>query len=455
LGNILVILHAPADQRAAEDALAGLPRLHSQYISWNHPAVESLIAERAELVIAFHPADGGNCAPFLRLLRAKGCAPVMAVLPRDAPAALFQVAFETAGDVVIQPLHTEEFRQRIARLLRPNPAQPADMELGLNQLIGTHPAFLETARQIPTVARADAPVLITGETGTGKELCARAIHNLSRRRDGPFIAVDCGAIPESLFESEFFGHARGAFTDARVAQQGLAALADTGTLFLDEVDTLPLSCQAKLLRFLQDHAYRPLGSDRFQSVDVNVISATNGDVDACVQAGRLRADLVFRIDVLRLQLPALRDRKTDIPLLARHFLDELAARSGSPAKSLSAAALHKLSAHGWPGNVRELFNVLRRAAVLSDGPFLLPEHITSGNPSRTQAAASSFRQARSQAIEAFERSYVEQLLLENDGNVTRAAQQANKDRRAFGRLAKRYQIDPRSLRVGHSRAALG
>jgi DNA-binding NtrC family response regulator len=346
------------------------------------------------------------------------------------------------------PIHKGELRYRLERILgqwttedQINSAHERLTEiLGLEQLIGKDPAFINAIQTIPVIAQSDLPLLITGPTGTGKELCARGVHNLSRRRNFPFIAVDCGAIPDHLFENEMFGHTRGAFTDAHSDQKGLAAIANGGTLLLDEIDALSLGAQAKLLRFLQERAYRPLGSEKFVKADVNVIAATNRDIERHVREKQFRSDLYFRLNVLRLELPALCERGSDIELLARHFL-HLHCASQGVRKSFSPAALRKLESHEWPGNVRELLNVVQRAAVLSEGPQVLPAHVSLAVPEAPrEPQRAGFQIARSRAIEAFEKRYVESLLKKHNGNVTHAALEAGKDRRAFGRLKKKYNI---------------
>jgi len=200
-------------------------------------------------------------------------------------------------------------------------------------------------------------VLIVGETGSGKELFARAIHSLGPRRNFPFVPVDCAAIPELLFESELFGHLRGAFTDASHDRKGLAAVAEGGTLFLDEIDALSLRSQAKLLRFLEERSYRPLGSERLIGLNVNVVAATNSDLQELVHSGKFRADLFFRLNVLRLRLVPLRERRDDIPLLASHFIRQISLENEIGPRILTPAAIWKLTVYDWPGNVRELYNV--------------------------------------------------------------------------------------------------
>ncbi|MEO8679070.1 MAG: sigma-54 dependent transcriptional regulator [Vicinamibacterales bacterium] len=315
--------------------------------------------------------------------------------------------------------------------------------MGLGSLVGRAPAFLNMVARIPTVARTGHSVLITGETGTGKELCARAIHHLGPRARHPFIPIDCGALPDQLFENEVFGHARGAFTDARAEQRGLLAIADGGTVFLDEVDALSSSAQAKLLRFLQERTFKPLGAERFVRADVNVLSATNQDLAALVRQGRFRADLFYRLCVLALHLVPLRKRPGDVSLLARHFVRAGCDEQQLPQKTLSPLAAEALEAYDWPGNVRELWNVVRRAVTFAEGDTILRAHVqldAGSHPDAPEPANLSFRNARQLAVSSFERRFVEELLVRHGGNVTHAAKEAKKDRRAFGRLVKKYDI---------------
>ena len=379
--------------------------------------------------------------------------PVFVVLPGDVGDTLLKITSRIADDFIVLPFGPAELRHRIRRLMAQPPEEVEAVrqrlidEMGLSKLVGRDPAFVKAISQLPRFARADMPVCITGETGTGKELCARALHHLSRRQCFPFIAVDCGALPEQLFENEIFGHARGAFTDAHRDQKGLIAMAEGGTLFLDEIDALSLPAQAKLLRFLQEHTFRALGSDRFDRANVRVITATNRDLENVVRDRQFRSDLYFRLNVLRLRLPPLRERSGDIQLLAFAALKECQATDDSVARSFSPASLRMLAAYGWPGNVRELYNVVQRAVVACDSDCILPHHLElSANdlPPRMPAEC-AFRSERSAVVEAFERRYVEELLRKHRGNVTHAAREAQQDRRAFGRFIKKYNIDRLSL----------
>jgi two-component system response regulator AtoC len=287
-------------------------------------------------------------------------------------------------------------------------------------------------------------VLITGETGTGKELFARAIHYAGPRKGKPFVPVNCGALPDHLVENELFGHARGAYTDAASGQQGLVAESEGGTLFLDEVEALSPAAQAKLLRFLQDYEYRQLGSPKTHRADVRVIAATNVDLKAEVEAQRYREDLFYRLSVLLLRIPALRDRGEDIPLLARHFARRYARRQGRPQPHFSDDAVACLMAHGWPGNVRELEAVVQRSVLMARSGTLEAEDIEllAGEPGE-RSTLRAFQEAKSSAIDSFERSYLTRVLTVHAGNISEAARAAGTDRRALQRLMRKHGIDRR------------
>jgi DNA-binding NtrC family response regulator len=362
------------------------------------------------------------------------------------------MAWQMADDFVFSPVRDEELRCRLTRILGEHDGAAGahcrrrKQELGLAQMVGDDPVFLEVIEKIPAVAATGAPVLLLGETGTGKELCAQAVHRLSARSSGPFIPIECGAIPENLIENELFGHVRGAFTDAHTDQRGLVGMAEGGTLFLDEVDTLPLAAQAKLLRFLQEGDYRPLGSQRFVRADIRLIAATNRNLGACIRAGQFRSDLYFRLNVLPLQLPPLRERPADIATLAEHFLSLICRSSSQPQKKLAPSTFRTLQAYQWPGNVRELFNAIQRAVAFSPGKVILPSHLQLGvQPADPDVTGCDFHEARSRVIGNFEQCYIQEMLRKHQGNVTRAAREAGKDRRVFGRLMKKYRIDRREV----------
>lgn len=316
--------------------------------------------------------------------------------------------------------------------------------LGLRGLVGESPAFLAEARKLPAVAGCDAGVLILGETGTGKELFARALHYLGRRSGEAFVPVNCGAIPVELVENELFGHDRAAFTGATTAAGGLIAEAEGGTLFLDEVDSLPPAAQVKLLRFLEEKRYRRLGSSRLREADLRVVAATNAELETGVAAGRFRRDLYYRLNVVQLRLPPLRERRSDIPLLARHFLDRFSQRLDKPLSGFSPEAMQTLVTHPWPGNVRELENVVQRAVILAGSGRRRIEPGDIGLESAESRASSrreSFQEAKRRVVAAFERDYLRSLLASCGGNVSRAARTARKDRRSLWGLIKKHRID--------------
>jgi two-component system, NtrC family, response regulator GlrR len=316
------------------------------------------------------------------------------------------------------------------------------LKLGLDHIIGESPAFVALLKQIASIAKHDVCVLILGETGTGKEVFARAIHYCSERSGKPFIPVNCGAIPVELLENEFFGHESGAFTSANCSRRGIIKEADGGTLFLDEVDCLPPFAQVKLLRFLQDGQFRPLGSGSTCSADVRVLAASNANLNEILESGRLRKDLYYRLNVLSMHLPPLREREGDIVLLARHFLAKYAGKFKVQAREFSADALQKLLYHPWPGNVRELENVIQRSVVLADHLVISSDDIPIGDKD-SQSGNQSFQELKAKAVEQFEQSYVRRLLQIHAGNITKAAQAAGKDRRAFWELMRKHKISAR------------
>jgi DNA-binding NtrC family response regulator len=316
-------------------------------------------------------------------------------------------------------------------------------------LIGRSRAFVETVRLIERIAGTDAPVLIEGETGTGKEVAARAIHYGGTRRDRPFVPINCGAIPEALIANELFGHVRGAYTDARDPQPGLVSLANGGTLFLDEIDALCARGQIALLRFLQDFTYRPLGSRKEERVDVRIIAATNADLPQLIAARGFREDLYYRLRILTVRLPPLRERPGDPQLLAEHFVRTLCALHGCSEKRLDPTAIAFLDAYRWPGNVRELENLVQRSILLNEGdtvgPGLLQELMPDSWPAPDPAASSElgFQQAKARAVAAFERAYVADLLARSQGNVSLAARLSGKERSRFSKLMKKHGIERR------------
>jgi DNA-binding NtrC family response regulator len=390
---------------------------------------------------------------------------LLRVLERAASSARIMVAFETGheelselvrpgiADFLIPPLRVSDVLIRLRRLLnqarQEQRAQQSFIEkLGLQQLIGESAAFTAETSKAPVLAKSDITVLITGETGTGKEMVARAIHYLSPRAGKPFVAVNCGAIPVELIENELFGHDRGAYTGASGSRNGLIQEADQGTLFFDEVNCLPLMAQVKLLRFLQSKEYRPLGSTKSLTGDVRIIAATNANLEAEVEAGTLRRDLYYRLNVVPILLPPLRARTGDIILLARHFLAQYARKLDSPATSFSPEAERKLLLYNWPGNVRELEHVIERVVVLCTERIIQDHHITLSVDTE-QPVGLSFQEMKAQVISRFEADYIHNLLTAYRGNITRAAQAAQKERRTFWELVRKHKIDVQKFKLSN------
>jgi DNA-binding NtrC family response regulator len=452
--RLLLIEHDPVvPQPSLATLLTAETGFQCERRTWQTLNPDSLRHWATDLLIAVALEDLDRCFQLIGSIAADPHrAAILAVLPNDGYHQLLPRVLETVDEFVFSPVRDGELRCRLRRLLGQKPSEtatatePPKREPGLQHLVGADPVFLRAIERLSAIAKSNAPVLLLGETGTGKELCAQAIHALSERSTGPFVPVECGAIPENLMENELFGHMRGAFTDANTEQQGLVAIANGGSLFLDEVDMLPLAAQAKLLRFVQEGSYRRLGAQRYTSSDARLIAASNRDMTECLKNGQFRPDLYFRLNVLPLRLPPLRERREDIPILAEHFL-RVISKSTRALKTLSPSAVRVLQTYHWPGNVRELFNVMHRAVAFSPSSLILPPHLTLGEPfSRTEKSGSGdFRQVRSQVIGTFEQAYIEEMLRKHDGNVTHAAQEAGKDRRVFGRLIKKYQIDRNNL----------
>jgi len=306
------------------------------------------------------------------------------------------------------------------------------------EIITRNPVMEDVLAKARLVADSDAMVFISGESGTGKELLARAIHKASNRRERPFVAVNCAAIPEQLLESELFGHVRGSFTGAVRDHKGLFVAANQGTLFLDEIGDMPISLQVKLLRVLQDRKVRPVGATEAYDVDVRIISATHRDLEAEMSAGNFREDLYYRLNVVALQLPPLTERREDIPLLANHFLTHLAGKYRKSVSGFAPEALELLVAASWPGNVRQLYNVVEQSVALCTTPLIPASWVQQAIQSQ-HAEFASFEDAR----RGFEREYLTQLLKITEGNVTQAARLAKRNRTEFYKLLQRHQLDPK------------
>jgi DNA-binding NtrC family response regulator len=317
-----------------------------------------------------------------------------------------------------------------------------ESEFARLNLLGGSVAWRAVLRTLMRIAAHDATALVEGETGTGKDLVARALHYLGARRDFPFIPINCGALPDTLVESELFGHERGAFTDARERRDGLVAEARGGTLFLDEIEAMSARAQVVLLRFLQDQTYMPLGGRTIARADVRVIAASNADLGEEVARGRFRRDLWFRLRVLHLRLPPLRERHGDVSILAQLFVDRCSRQHKRGPRRLSAASLAALEAHDWTGNVRELESVILRGFLLHEGNGDELEVMVgaASSPELVPDGPSDFKRAKAIAVAQFERTYLRDLLTRTKGNVSLAARLSRKDRSALKKLVKKHGI---------------
>ena len=313
---------------------------------------------------------------------------------------------------------------------------PATDEAWRQAIVTRSPLMLRLLEQAGMVAQSDVSVLINGQSGTGKEIVAQAIHNASPRHDKPFVAINCGALPEQLLESELFGHARGAFTGAVSNREGLFQAAEGGTLFLDEIGDMPVALQVKLLRVLQERKVRPLGSNRDIDINVRIISATHRDLPKAMARGEFREDLFYRLNVVNLKIPPLSERTEDIPLLANHLLRQSADRHKPFVRAFSSDAMKRLMAAKWPGNVRQLVNVIEQCVALTSSPVIgdaLVEQALEGE----NTALPTFVEARNQ----FELNYLRKLLQITKGNVTHAARMAGRNRTEFYKLLSRHKLD--------------
>jgi DNA-binding NtrC family response regulator len=368
---------------------------------------------------------------------------------------------EGAFDFISKPMNLAELKKIVSRALAQRLLQHSADQNGddgatddekpteSGRIIGKSPAMLEVYKTVARVAPTRSTVLVLGESGTGKELIARAIHEHSPRASHPFVAVDCGALTETLLESELFGHMRGSFTGAFADKKGVFEEAQGGTCFLDEVGGISQNLQARLLRVLQEHEIRRVGGKDWLPVDVRVVAATNRDLADAVARGEFRQDLYYRLDVITIQLPPLRERADDIPLLAQHFLKYYSHESGKSVPALSDAAMELLCAHPWPGNIRELENAIEQAVALSYQPVLTPEDLPREVRERRASTLASLAAENGQfvfpdtpSLEEVKRRYVLHVLQRTGGNVSATARVLNVDRRSLYRMLARYKIEP-------------
>jgi DNA-binding NtrC family response regulator len=422
-------------------------------------AAQMIASESYDLIILDirMPSPGG--VELLRSARERD--PTVAVLMITAFPSV-EIAVECmklgAADYVTKPFIPEDLRSTVERLLESRRLREENRLLSKHvegayreaEIIGDSAVIRDVLETIERVAQSDADVLILGETGTGKELVAHALHRQSARGRKRFVPVDCGAIPDELLEAEFFGHERGAFTGAHERSLGLLEFADQGTFFLDEVGELPLRLQTKLLRALQERRFRRVGGNHEIEVDVRVIAATARDLDKEVEAGRFRKELYYRINVARVELPPLRERSGDIPLLTAHYVARYATEMGRGEVEAEAELLEVLRQYPWPGNVRELQNVVKRTLAMTRGPVLaaddLPDEIAVAARATPEPGKAGFFELRERRTAAFEREYLTRLLEQHGGDVVAAARAAALPRGTLYRLLKKNEIKPTDFR---------
>lgn len=414
-------------------------------------ALKVLDNETVDLVLTDLRMPGMSGAELLREIKQRTPnLPVVVMTAYSSVKDAVHIIKDGAFDYVGKPVDIDELEQTIKNALRLSDALTDNLRLRqelegryrFDNLIGSSTPFRSVIENIAEVCESRANVLITGESGTGKEMVARSIHYNSPRRDHPFVALNCAAIPETLLESELFGHVKGAFTGAVANRLGRFAQADRGTLFLDEIGDMPLATQAKILRVLQERAFEPVGGTQTRAVDVRIVAATNKDLMGAVQSGDFREDLYYRLNVFPITLPPLRDRRDDIPELAIHFLAALNAEMGKKVNGFTPAALKTMSGYDWPGNIRELQNCVERALILAKSPQIdesdLPRSLFASQPS--QQSGPRFPLDLDGEIERFERGLILSALNRSEGVQVQAAQLLGINERSLWHRIKKYGI---------------
>lgn len=457
--RILVVDDESGMLEVCKDTLEDLPDTEVVTEVDSSEAVELLTSEKWDLLITDIRMPGTDGIELLRKARTQD--PDIQVLMLTAYPSV-ETAVESmklgAEDYITKPFLPDDLYHRVKRLLEGKKLQEENRLLRkqvkqdhrMGKMIGHCPPMQNVFEAIHRISNADIDVLIIGETGTGKELVARNIHRLSNRKNHNFVPVDCGAIPHDLMESEFFGHERGAFTGATKKNMGLLEFANEGTFFLDEIGQLPLTLQAKLLRVLQERKIRRVGDNRERNIDVRIIAATSLDLEKEIQKNRFRMDLYHRINVARVDLPPLRNRIEDIPLLTTHFLELQTKQLNIDEVEVTDDVLEIFKWYTWPGNVRELQNVIKKTLVMTGSDTItvedLPEKLVDSSKKITDGERSGFFEERDLYVSRFEKRYFTKLLETCEGDVTQAAEQANMPRGTMYRLLKKNDVDPADFR---------
>ena len=457
--RILIVEADDAAARQYQAALAGLESPEFCSAASAQEALEKLRGDSFDLLVANLDPSASADFDFVRAARAIDPElPLVVVTDRPTVESATASLRLGAGDYLARPIDPQALAESARRLLSGRRLE-AEYELlrrqverpyGFDDMIGGSSAMRKVFETIELVAHSDVDVLVVGETGTGKELVARSIHRRSRRAAGPFVPVDCGAIPESLLESEFYGHEKGAFTGADSRRIGLLEFADRGTFFLDELGELPMLLQVKLLRTLQERKIRRVGGREEIDVDVRIVAATARNLDEMIRQNQFRQDLYYRINVVRIDLPPLRERGDDIGLLAEYMAQRYGREMGRQIKSITPEAYQVLAQYRWPGNVRELQNVIRRAIALAKGPLIalddLPDDIVAvAGEGRTSGDLGYF-ELRDEHLDRFETQYLTDLLVRHHGDVRTAAIEAKLPRGTLYRLMKKHALDGGSFR---------
>ncbi|WP_371832000.1 two-component system response regulator GlrR [Billgrantia desiderata] len=406
-------------------------------------ALRKLEAERPDIVLSDLRMDEmDGMALFQAIQREVPGLPVIILTAHGSIPDAVNATQQGVFSFLTKPVDRDELFSAIDDALAHTPAGSShETDAWRASIITRSPEMERVLEQARMVASSDVSVLITGPSGSGKELLARAIHDASQRANKPFVAINCGALPEQLLESELFGHAKGAFTGAVSDHKGLFQAAEGGTLFLDEIGDMPLPLQVKLLRALQERQIRPLGSTQSIPVNVRILSATHRDLSQAMHQGEFREDFFYRLNVVNLKLPALKDRAEDVPLLARHLVAQAAERHKPFVKGFSPEALNLLAASAWPGNVRQLVNVVEQCVALTRSP-MIPEALVAQALAAEDSALPTFNDARA----GFERSYLVKVLKITEGNVTQAARIAGRNRTDFYKLLARHELEPSTFK---------